>query len=83
MKNISRLIVAITGFVILINVNFAFAQNWPQWRGPLGTGAASEGNPPVEWSEQKNIRWKTSLPGTGFSTPAIWGNDIFITGGIS
>ena len=56
--------------------------NWPQWRGPLGTGAASEGNPPVEWSEQKNIQWKTPLSGTGYGTPVIWGNDIFVSSAI-
>ena len=83
MEKQNRLIVAITGFVILFSVNFVFAQNWPQWRGPMRTGAAPEGNPPVEWSEQQNIRWKTRLPGTGFSTPVIWGNDIFVTGAIS
>jgi outer membrane protein assembly factor BamB len=82
MKKPYRLVVAIAGFVILISVDFVFAQNWSQWRGPLGTGAAPEGNPPIEWSEQQNIRWKTGLPGTGFSTPVIWGNDIFITAAI-
>jgi len=55
---------------------------WPQWRGPLGTGAAPKGNPPIEWSEQQNIRWKTRLPGTGYATPVIWGNDIFISAAI-
>ena len=57
----------------------ASMQNWPQWRGPLGTGVAPGGNPPVEWSEKQNIRWKTHLPGIGYSTPAIWGNTIFVT----
>ena len=52
---------------------------WPQWRGPLGTGAAPDGNPPVEWNEETNIRWKIRLPGPGYSTPAIWGNTIFIS----
>ena len=36
--------------------------NWPQWRGPLGTGVAPHANPPVEWSEKKNIRWKIEIP---------------------
>ena len=31
--------------------------NWPRWRGPNDNGLV-EGNPPVEWSETKNIRWK-------------------------
>ena len=76
MKNVYRLIAAI---IILVNVDSIFAQNWPQWRGPLATGAAPAGNPPVEWSEQQNIRWKTRLPGTGYATPVIWGNDIFVS----
>lgn len=55
---------------------------WPQWRGPFGSGAAPSGNPPVEWSEQQNIRWKTRLSGTGYGTPVIWGNDIFVSSAI-
>ncbi|MDB5337301.1 MAG: signal peptide protein [Planctomycetaceae bacterium] len=53
--------------------------NWPQWRGPLGTGAAPQADPPVEWSETKNIRWKVALPGKGHSTPIVWGDRIFLT----
>ncbi len=52
---------------------------WPHWRGPLGTGVAPRGNPPVEWSEDKNVRWKIAIPGKGHSTPIIWGDRIFIT----
>ena len=36
----------------------AFGQNWPQWRGPHSSGVCPEGNPPMEWNEQKNIKWK-------------------------
>src|SRR5712691_1782948 len=53
--------------------------NWPQWRGPLGTGVAPNANPPVEWSETKHIRWKIALPGKGHSTPIVWGDRIFLT----
>lgn len=53
--------------------------NWPQWRGPLATGVAPHGDPPVEWSELKNVRWKTPLTGQGHSSPIIWGDRIFIT----
>ena len=56
---------------------------WPQWRGPLGTGSIPSGNPPVEWSEDSNIRWKTPLPGTGYGTPVVWGNDIFVTAAVN
>lgn len=54
-------------------------QYWPQWRGPLATGVAPHANPPVQWSENKNIRWKAALPGRGHSTPIVWGDRIFLT----
>jgi len=52
---------------------------WPQWRGPLATGVAPRANPPVTWSEQENVRWKTSIPGKGHATPIIWGDRVFLT----
>jgi len=52
---------------------------WPAWRGPLGTGAAPDANPPVTWSEDENIHWKIRLPGLGHSSPIVWGNAIFVT----
>jgi outer membrane protein assembly factor BamB len=63
----------------LLAVNpLAAQQNWPQWRGPLATGVAPHANPPVEWSETQNVRWKTALPGFGTSTPVVWGDQVFI-----
>ena len=56
--------------------------NWPQWRGPLGTGVAPHADPPVEWSETKNIRWKVALPGKGHSTPIVWGDRVFHTAAV-
>lgn len=52
---------------------------WPEWRGPLSSGVALYADPPVEWSEEKNIRWKIALPGPGHSTPVIWGDLVFLT----
>ncbi len=52
---------------------------WPNWRGPLYSGAASDANPPIEWSEQKNVRWKTQLAGTGHSSPVVVGDRVFVT----
>ena len=51
--------------------------NWHQFRGPDGTGVASQGNPPVNWDENTNIKWKLPIPGDSTATPIIWGNDIF------
>jgi outer membrane protein assembly factor BamB len=54
-------------------------QNWPEWRGPDGQGAASARNVPVEWSETKGVVWKSELPGRGWSSPVIQGNEIWMT----
>lgn len=53
-------------------------QNWPQWRGPLGTGVAPTANPPLTWSETNNIKWKVKIPGSGSATPIVWGDQVFI-----
>lgn len=52
--------------------------NWPQWRGPSETGAAPFGNPPVEFSETKNLKWKTEIPGKGHATPIIRDDQIIV-----
>ena len=56
----------------------ASSPNWPHWRGPLANGIAPAGNPPTTWSENENVKWKVKIPGNGFSTPIIWGNQIFL-----
>jgi hypothetical protein len=53
--------------------------NWPAWRGPLATGVGPLADPPITWSDQKNIRWKTPVPGKGHSSPIVWGDRIFLT----
>jgi outer membrane protein assembly factor BamB len=55
---------------------------WPTWRGPEATGTAPKGNPPLTWSETKNVKWKVNLPGQGSSSPIIWGNKIFFLAAI-
>jgi outer membrane protein assembly factor BamB len=52
---------------------------WPQWRGPTGDSVAPDGRLPTHWSATENVIWKTPLPGWGNSTPAIWGDAIFLT----
>lgn len=51
--------------------------NWHQWRGPYANGVSPNGNPPIEWSENKNVKWKTETPGLGHATPIIWGDQLF------
>ena len=53
---------------------------WPAWRGPTMNGhAAATAKPPVQWSENENVKWKVELPGLGCSTPSVWDNKIILT----
>ena len=54
------------------------ASDWPHWRGPNRNGLVDGANPPVEWSEGKNVRWKAPIPGLGHATPVVWGERIFV-----
>jgi len=53
--------------------------DWPQFRGPSGLGISSDADVPVQWSESKNLKWRTSLPGSGSSSPIVWGQHVYVT----
>ena len=55
------------------------AQDWPEFRGPGGRGHSADRGVPFEWSESKNIAWKTALPGQGWSSPVVSDGRIWIT----
>ncbi|MBC8356847.1 MAG: PQQ-binding-like beta-propeller repeat protein, partial [Planctomycetes bacterium] len=52
--------------------------NWHQWRGPEANGVSRTAKPPVEWSEDSNIKWKVPIGGKGNASPIIWGNKVFL-----
>jgi outer membrane protein assembly factor BamB len=52
---------------------------WPEFRGPTGQGHSTDTNLPLEWSETRNVRWKTPIPGRGWSSPAIADGRIWVT----
>ncbi len=78
---ISRPLMVRAAIVLSFAASVAVADdnNWAQWRGPLHTGEATRGNPPLEWSEDKNVRWKVEVPGLGKSTPVVWNDLVFVT----
>jgi outer membrane protein assembly factor BamB len=65
--------------VFLSLTTIGSAANWPQWRGPDGSGISNEKNLPAEWSPTKNIKWKTPIAGRGHSSPIVWGKYVFLT----
>lgn len=69
--------------VVVVSVAAPADQNWPQWRGPNQTGVAPHADPPSEWSETKNVKWKFKIPGQGSATPVIWGNLVFVQSAVS
>ena len=52
---------------------------WNQFRGPNGDGKTTANGIPVEFSETKNVRWKTPIHDKGFSSPVVWDNQIWLT----
>jgi outer membrane protein assembly factor BamB len=56
---------------------------WPQFRGPQSTGVADDPALPETWSATRNVVWKTEIPGSGWSSPVVWGDRIFLTSVIS
>ena len=56
--------------------------DWPEFRGPTGQGISEATGLPVEWSPTKNVAWKITVPGAGWSSPAISGGKIFLTTGV-
>ena len=55
------------------------AEPWGQWRGPRHDGTSTQERIPLKWSPNENLLWKIDLPGPGYSTPAVWDNNIFLT----
>ncbi len=55
------------------------AENWMRFRGPTGQGLSNETNLPVTWSATESVKWKTSLPGKGWSSPIVFEDQIFLT----
>lgn len=54
-------------------------QNWPQFRGPTGDGVAVGNVYPTAWNEKENVLWKTPIHDKGWSSPVIWGQQIWLT----
>jgi outer membrane protein assembly factor BamB len=55
------------------------AEDWPQFRGPDGQGHSTERDLPFEWSDTRNVVWKTAVPGLGWSSPVVSGGRVWLT----
>ena len=64
--------------IVLFSITIAYADNWPQWRGPSLNGVSTEKNLPAKWTTEENIAWKLAMPERSGSTPIIWRDRIFL-----
>lgn len=66
--------------LLLASTTATFAANeWPQFRGPTGDGHAVATGIPLNWGETQNIKWKTTIPGQGWSSPVIYDDQVWFT----
>jgi outer membrane protein assembly factor BamB len=65
--------------VLALSLALPLFADWDQFRGPTGQGHAEGKNLPTEWGPQKNVAWKTPIPGLGWSSPVVAGGKVYLT----
>ncbi len=55
------------------------AHDWPEFRGPTGQGHSPAKDVPLRWSATENVVWKTAIPGTGWSSPVLVKDRLYLT----
>jgi len=66
-------------WIILLVGLAPVGEDWPEFRGPTGDGHSPATGLPLTWSETKNVRWKTPIHGRAWSTPVVWGDQVWLT----
>lgn len=69
----------LAALLLFSSLFFAADDVWPQFRGPEGNGHALARDLPLTWSEKQNVVWKTPIHDRGWSSPIIYGNQIWLT----
>jgi len=65
---------------VALSVNLSAAgDNWPEFRGPTGDGHSDAAKVPLAWSETENVVWKTPIHDLGWSSPVVWGDQVWVT----
>jgi outer membrane protein assembly factor BamB len=64
---------------LLIARGAVAGDNWPQFRGPSQQGHSDSTGVPVAWSEARHVKFKTPIPGEGWSSPVVWGKQVWMT----
>jgi len=64
---------------IALTSQTAYSEDWVRFRGVNGAGVSSDTKVPINWSDTKNLVWKTAMPGAGSSSPIVAGDHVFVT----
>ncbi|MBL9135968.1 MAG: PQQ-binding-like beta-propeller repeat protein [Verrucomicrobiales bacterium] len=81
----NRILLSMEGAALLFLVlgrPVSAAQEWPQFRGPKGDGHSPAARVPLEWSDSKNVAWKVTVPGRGWSSPVLGDGRVYVTSAI-
>jgi len=65
--------------LLLVGAGVIQAEDWPCFRGPSRQGLSQEKGIPTEWSATSNVKWKAAIAGEGWSSPIVFGDDVFVT----
>lgn len=76
--SVTRIIVVASVVTLLVASSCSQKQNWPQFRGPGSNMLTEAMNLPLEWGNDKNVKWTYKMEGSGWSSPVVWDNKIFI-----
>lgn len=63
----------------LLSTSLFAAENWPTFRGPSGDGHSDATGLPVQFGEGSHVKWKTPIHGKAWSSPVIWGSQVWVT----
>jgi len=73
----------VAAFALTAVVAASASDQWPMFRGPDIGAIPDDPNLPETWSDTENVKWKTNIPGLGWSSPVVWDDHIFVTSAIS
>ena len=73
-----QILLSLASIFFPVVMQVAAAENWPEFRGPTGDGQASESLLPSEITEE-SVAWKVPIHGKGWSSPVVWGDQIWLT----
>jgi outer membrane protein assembly factor BamB len=65
--------------LLYLSIGLAPAGDWPQFRGPAGSGVSDETGLPTTWGADENVKWKADLPGRSVASPVVFGSKVFIS----